>query len=368
MPARRHRHCRGGTPVAKGPGLAQKEPGERGCRARANTEPFVTETVAEILSAYRRGAAKPEDVVARSFARIRAHADPAMFIALREETEAVAEARALARAAETRCRSTASRLRSRTTSTRGACRQRRRARLSPTSPRQDADRRRAAAARRRARHRQDQSRSVCDRPRRRALALWHSAQPVRSGADSRRVELGLGGRGRRGAGAARARHRHGGIGPRAGRVQQHRRPQAEPRARLGGRRRAGLPHARLRVDFCADHRRCVDRARPRSPAPMLPIRYSRARARCTRSDRCRRTAARRADCAGSACSSAIAPRQAAYAAALADFAALGAQIVEIDIEPFYEAARLLYEGPWVAERYPRSRALIASSTPIRCIR
>ena len=49
------------SPIAKSPGLAQKEPGERGCRARANTEPFVTETVAEILSAYRSGAAKPED-------------------------------------------------------------------------------------------------------------------------------------------------------------------------------------------------------------------------------------------------------------------------------------------------------------------
>src|SRR5262249_15216568 len=41
----------------------------------------------------------------------------------------------------------------------------------------------------------------------------------------------------------------------------------------------------------------------------------------------------------------------AYEAALARFARLGATIVEIDIEPFYEAARLLYEGPWVAERY-----------------
>lgn len=26
-------------------------------------------------------------------------------------------------------------------------------------------------------------------------------------------------------------------------------------------------------------------------------------------------------------------------------------VVEIDFEPFREAARLLYEGPWVAERY-----------------
>ena len=30
---------------------------------------------------------------------------------------------------------------------------------------------------------------------------------------------------------------------------------------------------------------------------------------------------------------------------------LGASIVEVDLAPFLEAARLLYEGPWVAERY-----------------
>ena len=53
--------------------------------------------------------------------------------------------------------------------------------------------------------------------------------------------------------------------------------------------------------------------------------------------------------------------EAAYAAALTDFAGLGAKIVEIDIEPFYAAARLLYEGPWVAERYLTARALVASS-------
>ena len=80
--------------------MAQKEPRERGCRARANTEPFVTETVAEILSAYRCGAAKPEDVVARSFARIRAHADPAIFIALRQEDDVLAEVRELVNAAD----------------------------------------------------------------------------------------------------------------------------------------------------------------------------------------------------------------------------------------------------------------------------
>ena len=59
-------------------------------------EPHLTETVAEILAAYRRDALKPQDVVARSYARIRHHADPAIFIALREEADVLAEATALA--------------------------------------------------------------------------------------------------------------------------------------------------------------------------------------------------------------------------------------------------------------------------------
>jgi allophanate hydrolase len=50
----------------------------------------------------------------------------------------------------------------------------------------------------------------------------------------------------------------------------------------------------------------------------------------------------------------------AYDAALERCARLGIQTVEIDIEPFYETARLLYEGPWVAERYLVLRSLLAS--------
>jgi len=46
-----------------------------------------------------------------------------------------------------------------------------------------------------------------------------------------------------------------------------------------------------------------------------------------------------------------------YAAALDRLGSLGADISEIDIEPFYEAARLLYEGPWVAERYAATETL-----------
>jgi len=50
-----------------------------------------------------------------------------------------------------------------------------------------------------------------------------------------------------------------------------------------------------------------------------------------------------------------------YDAALERLTKLGATLVEIDIEPFYETARLLYEGPWVAERYAVARSLIASN-------
>jgi allophanate hydrolase len=42
--------------------------------------------------------------------------------------------------------------------------------------------------------------------------------------------------------------------------------------------------------------------------------------------------------------------EAAWKAAVEELKAKGWEIVEIDFEPFLEAARLLYEGPWVAER------------------
>ena len=52
--------------------------------------------------------------------------------------------------------------------------------------------------------------------------------------------------------------------------------------------------------------------------------------------------------------------EAAYGAAVARFVKLGAELVAFDLEPFYETARLLYEGPWVAERYLVIRDLLAS--------
>jgi allophanate hydrolase len=47
-----------------------------------------------------------------------------------------------------------------------------------------------------------------------------------------------------------------------------------------------------------------------------------------------------------------------YADALHHAQSLGAELVEIDFAPFAETARLLYEGPWVAERYQAIREFI----------
>src|ERR1700687_4312073 len=61
-----------------------------------DAERVLPETVAEILAAYRTGAADPAEIVARSYARIRALDDSAVFISLRDESDAPAEARGLA--------------------------------------------------------------------------------------------------------------------------------------------------------------------------------------------------------------------------------------------------------------------------------
>ncbi|WP_249674015.1 allophanate hydrolase [Pseudomonas abieticivorans] len=47
-----------------------------------------------------------------------------------------------------------------------------------------------------------------------------------------------------------------------------------------------------------------------------------------------------------------------FAQAIDRLNAMGGQAVELDLSPFLEAARLLYEGPWVAERYSVAGALM----------
>ena len=54
----------------------------------------MSETIASILAAHRTGTS-PEQTIARTLARIRAHADPAVFIAICDEEDLLAEARSL---------------------------------------------------------------------------------------------------------------------------------------------------------------------------------------------------------------------------------------------------------------------------------
>ncbi|MGD0723229.1 MAG: allophanate hydrolase [Roseiarcus sp.] len=53
--------------------------------------------------------------------------------------------------------------------------------------------------------------------------------------------------------------------------------------------------------------------------------------------------------------------QKAFAADVDKLAALGASVVACDMEPFYAVAQLLYEGPWVAERYAATLPLIEAN-------
>lgn len=50
-----------------------------------------------------------------------------------------------------------------------------------------------------------------------------------------------------------------------------------------------------------------------------------------------------------------------FSRALDTIKAAGHQLISIDFEPFLKAARLLYEGPWVAERYLAIREIIEQS-------
>jgi allophanate hydrolase len=61
----------------------------------------MSETAAAIVAAHRAGASSPEATIAQTYARIRAHADAAIFITLREEADALAAAKALTAAGNT---------------------------------------------------------------------------------------------------------------------------------------------------------------------------------------------------------------------------------------------------------------------------
>jgi allophanate hydrolase len=319
----------------------------------------VTETAAEILDAYRRGAAKPDDMVARSFARIRAHNDPAMFIALRDEAEVRADARALQQTGDTSLPlygipvSIKDNIDVKGLPTTAAC---------PAygyRPGKDA----ACVARLRdagaiiiGKTNLDQfatglvgvrtpygiGRNLFDPKRIPGGSSTGSALAVGAGITPLSLGTDTAGSGRVPAGFANIV----GLKPSRGLVSN-----------------AGVVPACRTLDCVSVFALTVDdavamlaviaspeaadgasaRPAPRGVGPMpegLRLGVPLPGQRLFFGDRM---------------------SEALYEASLAQFTALGANIVEIDIEPFYAAARLLYEGPWVAERYLTTRALIASS-------
>ena len=318
----------------------------------------MTETVAEILDAYRSGSIKPDDMVARSFARIRAHNDPAIFIALRDEAEVRAEARALEKAGGKSLPlygipvSVKDNIDVKGLPTTAACP------AYSYRPSKDA----ACVARLRdagaiiiGKTNLDQfatglvgvrtpygiGRNLFDPKFIPGGSSTGSALAVGAGVTPLSLGTDTAGSGRVPAGFANIV----GLKPSRGLVSN-----------------AGVVPACRTLDCVSVFALTVDdavamlaviaspdaaddaspRRAPRGVGPMpegLRLGVPLPGQRLFFGDRM---------------------SEALYEASLVQFTALGAKIVEIDIEPFYAAARLLYEGPWVAERYLTTRALIAS--------
>ncbi len=319
----------------------------------------MTETVAEILDAYRRGAVKLEDIVARSFERIRTHNDPAIFIALREEADVVAEARALARSGDTTLPLygipivVKDNIDVKGLPTTAACP------AYSYRPNRDATcvaRLREAGALVLGKTNLDQF----------ATGLVGVRTPFGIGRNLFDEKLIPGG-----SSAGSALAVGAGFVPLAlgtdtagsGRVPAAFSNIVGLKPSCGVVSTAGVVPACRTLDCVSVLALTVDDAMAMlrviaGPDPADP--FSRPRPvhaigpmpdglklgvplpgqRLFFGDRA---------------------SEAAYDAALARLSGLGAKIVEIDVEPFYATARLLYEGPWVAERYLAARALLASS-------
>jgi allophanate hydrolase len=343
--------------LAKRPGFGKKGSGERGSLAKM--EPYVTETVGEILDAYRDGAVKPEDIVARSFARIRAHGDPAIFITLREEADVLAEASALAPTAD------------RTLPLYGipvAVKDNIDVKGLPTTaacpaysyrPNRDATsvaRLREAGALILGKTNLDQfatglvgvrtpygiCRNLFDPKFIPGGSSTGSAVAVAAGFTPLALGTDTAGSGRVPAGF----NNIVGLKPSRGLVSA-----------------AGVVPACRTLDCVSVFALTVDDATsmlnviagPDAADPLSRPRPVHAVGPMPEGLRLGVPIPGERLFFGDHASAA------AYEAAVARLSGLGAKIVEIDIEPFYAAARLLYEGPWIAERYLTVRALIASS-------
>ncbi len=319
----------------------------------------MAETAAEILNAYRDGTAAPEDMVARSFARIRAHGDPAIFIALRDEAEVIAEARALVQTGDKTLPlfgipvAVKDNIDVEGLPTTAACP------AYSYRPSRDATcvaRLRQAGALIIGKTNLDQfatglvgvrtpygiCRNLFDDKLIPGGSSTGSAIAVAAGLTPLALGTDTAGSGRVPAGF----NNIVGLKPSRGLVSA-----------------AGVVPACRTLDCVSIFALTVDDAMATLNVVAGPdAADSFSRARPVRAVGPMPSGVRLGvPMPGHRLFFGDRASEAAYRAALEKFAELGAKIVEFDIEPFYAAARLLYEGPWVAERYLTVRALIASS-------
>jgi allophanate hydrolase len=319
----------------------------------------VAETVAEILEAYRTGAVRPEDIVGRSYARIGAHGDPAIFIALRDEAELAAEARALQQAGNTSLPlygipvAVKDNIDVKGLPTTAACP------AYSYRPHKDA----ACVAGLREAGALIVGKTNLDQF---ATGLVGVRTPYGVGRNLFDPKLIPGGSSSGSALAVGA-----GLVPLAlgtdtagsGRVPAAFANIVGLKPSRGLVSNAGVVPACRTLDCVSVFALTVDDA-----TAMLSViagaDAGEASARARLPDRAGpmpEGLRLGVPLAGQLLFFGDRASEALYESSLAQFERLGATIVEIDIEPFYAAARLLYEGPWVAERYLTTRALIASS-------
>ena len=319
----------------------------------------MTETVAAILDAHRAGRLSPEQTVARSFARIRAHADPAVFITLRDEAEVTAEARALAREGKTARAlygvpiAVKDNIDVKGLPTTAACP------AFAYEPGKDA----TAIARLKQAGALIIGKTNLDQF---ATGLVGLRSPYGSPRNPFDPKLIPGGSSSGSAVAVAA-----GLVPLAlgtdtagsGRVPAGFNNIVGLKPSLGLVSTAGIVHACRTLDCVSVFALTVDDAFAAlevMAGPDAADPYSRARPLGTIDAMPKRLRVG-VPMPGQRVFFGDRLAATAYDAAIARLAKLGAAISEIDIEPFYETARLLYEGPWLAERYIAARSLIASA-------
>jgi allophanate hydrolase len=339
-------------------GLAPGRPPFGQCAVPVRKEPRVTETVADIVRAHRARTMSPVETVERTFARIAAHDDPAVFIALRDEAEVVAEARRLTEQGQAELPlygvpvAIKDNIDVKGLPTTAACPA---FAYQPTADASVVARLKQAGAIMIGKSNLDQF----------ATGLVGVRSPYgipRNLFDPRLIPGGSSSGSALAVGAGIVPLALGTDTAGSGRVPAALSNIVGLKPSLGLVSTAGLVPACRTLDCVSVFALTTDDAfaalavlagpdaadpysRPHSPGSLaampngLPLGVPSAGQRLFFGD----------------CNAA-----AAYETAIARFAGLGAAIIEIDIEPFYAAARLLYEGPWVAERYLVVRALIAS--------